>query len=321
MSVEHQQSRHGEGAQFGRRQFCAPTAAALRIGGCATSTETVPYSAGTDPPKTTVPPGATECHMHFFDKRVPTVPGAPVLHPDALAPDYRAYQCRIGTRRCVVVTPSAYCTNNGVMIQGMAALGPISRGVAVVRPEVTDAELNRLHGPGVRGVRFNLVQAGAVMIDQAKLLAPRSADSGWHIQFHLPGERLPDAYELISGLPSRTVFDHMGRIPTAQVPSSPSYKALRRLIDKGNTWGKLSGPYLIANNAPGYPEASALAKALTVAAPERMVWGSDWPHATEQVRPTDAGLFDLLAEWVPEESIRHRILVSNPAALYDFPAS
>ncbi|MEJ8850087.1 amidohydrolase family protein [Variovorax rhizosphaerae] len=305
-----------------RRQFCALGTAVLGLGGCAASADgVVPYSAGVDRPKTAAPAGATDCHMHFFDKRVATVPGAPVLHPDALAPDYRAYQRRIGTQRCVLVTPSAYGTNNQVMVEGMAAMGAaVSRGVAVLRADVSDAELRRLHTLGVRGVRFNLVQAGAVTIDQARLLSPRLADMGWHIQFHLLGERLPDAYELLGGLPSRIVFDHMGRIPLAEGTSSAGYQVLRRLIDKGNTWVKLSGPYLSSTQAPQYPNASALAKALAKAAPERMVWGSDWPHATEKTKPNDAVIFDLLADWAPEASVRRRILVDNPAKVYDFPA-
>jgi len=305
-----------------RRQFCGLGAALLGFGGCATSAgSSVPYSAGTDRPKTPVPAGATDCHMHFFDKRVATVPGAPVLHPDTFASDYRAYQRRIGTQRCVLVTPSAYGTNNQVMVEGMAAMGAAaSRGVAVLRADVPDAELKRLHALGVRGVRFNLVQAGAVTIDQAKLLSPRLAEMGWHIQFHLLGERLPDAFELLAGLPSRIVFDHMGRIPLAEGTSSAGYQVLRRLIDRGNTWVKLSGPYMGSKGAP-YPDASALARALTQAAPERMVWASDWPHATEQTKPDDAVLFDLLADWAPDAHVRRRILVDTPAQLYDFPAS
>jgi len=122
-------------------------------------------------------------------------------------------------------------------------------------------------------------------------------------------------------LPSRVVFDHMGRIPVKQCFNSPSFQALRRLLDRGNTWVKLSGPYFFSENSTTYPEASALAKALITAAPERMVWASDWPHATEQVKPNDAVLYDLLTEWTPNDAARARILVSNPATLYDFPSS
>ena len=129
MSIEHLPSSRGETMHLSRRQFCALGATALGAGGCATDAEQILYSAGTDRPKATVPAGATDCHMHFFDKRIPTVPGAPVLHPDALASDYRAYQRRVGTQRCVVVTPSAYGINNVVMEQGLAALGANSRGV------------------------------------------------------------------------------------------------------------------------------------------------------------------------------------------------
>ncbi|MDF3840049.1 amidohydrolase family protein [Cupriavidus basilensis] len=259
--------------------------------------------------------------MHFFDKRAPTVPGAPVLHPDALADDYLAFQRRIGTQRCVVVQPSAYGTNNEVMLAGMQTLGSNARGVAVVSADVSDSELQRLHSLGVRGVRFNLVQAGAISIEKAKLLSPRLKEMGWHIQFYMPGERLVEAYELLASLPSPIVFDHMARIPLEQGTAHPSYAALRRLLDKGNAWVKLSGAYLSSKQGPLYPDASRLAREIAKTAPERVVWASDWPHATEKEKPDDAILFDLLSEWVPDEAARHRVLVTNPAVLYDFPNS
>lgn len=308
-------------SEMNRRRFCA-LAAALGCSGTGlyrlASAQEVKYSAGTEKPRTGVPAGATDCHMHFFDKRAPTVPGAPVLHPDALADDYLAFQRRISTRRCVVVQPSAYGTDNQVMLSGLKVLGDNARGVAVVSADVPDSELQRLHSLGVRGVRFNLVQAGAISIEKAKLLSPRLKEMGWHIQFYMPGERLVEAYELLASLPSPVVFDHMARIPLEQGTAHPSYAALRRLLDKGNTWVKLSGPYLSSKQAPHYPDASKLAQEIAKAAPERVVWASDWPHATEKDKPDDAVLFDLLSEWVPNEAARRRVLVANPAALYDF---
>jgi D-galactarolactone isomerase len=280
-----------------------------------------PYSAGSERPRTAAFPGSVDCHMHFFDKRVATVPGAPVLHPDAFPADYRKIQERIGTQRCVVVTPSAYGTNNQVTLEGMAAMGPNSRGVAVVDTSVSDDELQRLHRLGIRGVRFNLVQAGATTLDMAAPLAERLKQFGWHIQFNMPAEHMRDAEDVLAKLPVRIVFDHMGHIPQPAGLTDPSFAALRRLLDKGNTWVKLTGPYLdTKQGGPDYPDTSRVARELARLAPERVVWASDWPHATEKTKPDDAVLFDLLSEWVPGEAARRRVLVQNPAELYDFPA-
>ncbi|SFM30153.1 Amidohydrolase [Methylobacterium pseudosasicola] len=147
----------------------------------ASAADSYPYSAGSEPPRTPVIAGVTDCHMHYFDKRVATVPGAPVLHPDAFPDDYRKIQRRLGLQRNVVVTPSAYGTNNQVTLAGMAEMGAGARGVAVVDTAVTDAELQRLHGLGIRGIRFNLVQAGATSLDMAEPLAARIKPFGWHI--------------------------------------------------------------------------------------------------------------------------------------------
>lgn len=259
--------------------------------------------------------------MHFFDKRVATVPGAPVLHPDAFAADYRRIQERIGTQRCVVVTPSAYGTNNQVTLEGMAAIGPNARGVAVVDTSVTDQELQRLHGLGVRGVRFNLVQAGATNLGMAAPLAERLKQFGWHIQFNMPAQMMREAEGVLAALPVKIVFDHMGHLPQPAGTADASFETLRRLLGGGKAWVKLSGPYLdTKQGGPDYPDTSMVARELARVAPERMVWASDWPHATEKDKPDDAALFDLLTAWAPDEAVRRRILVQNPAELYDFPA-
>ena len=288
------------------------------------STQQVPYSPGTEPAKTKAPANATDCHMHIYDKRFPTVPGAVLLPPDASPDDYRKLQRRIGTPRVVVVTPSSYGTDNRSTLSGMAAFGPIARGVAVVNTSVSDAELKRLNGLGIRGIRFNLVQAGATSVDMLEPLSKRVNDLGWHVQIHMLGPQIVEIESLLMRLPSPLVFDHLARIPQPAGVNHPSFATLRRLIDKGRTWVKVSGAYhdtLVG--PPSYADTSAVAKAFISAVPERMVWGSDWPHPTEKAdnKPNDAILFDLLAEWAPHEGTRKQILVQNPAALYGFPSA
>jgi D-galactarolactone isomerase len=283
--------------------------------------QAVPWSAGTEPPKLKVPPNACDCHMHIYDSRFPAAPNAKLRPPDATVDTYRLFQNRIGTARNVVVTPSTYGTDNSCTLDAMAKLAATARGVAVVDMSVADAELKRLNDLGVRGIRFNLVQSGATTIDMLEPLSKRVNDLGWHVQIHMLGGQIVEIADLLQRLPSPIVFDHMARIPEPAGVDHPAFALVRKLVDKGPVWVKLSGAYMDTRTGPPtYADVSTVARAYVKAAPERMVWGSDWPHPTEKVdaKPDDAVLFDLLADWAPDQAIRNRILVDNPAALYRF---
>jgi predicted TIM-barrel fold metal-dependent hydrolase len=291
----------------------------------AQTTEAVPYSTGTAKPRLSAPPNSCDCHMHHYGTRYPAIPGALRPHPDATVADYRLLQKRIGTTRVVVVTPSLYGTDNSASLDAMAAFGPSARGVAVVTTSVEDAELKRLAGLGIRGIRFNLSTPGTTTIEMVEPLSKRVHELGWHLQFHMRPEQIVESEALLARLPSPIVFDHMGRIPRSVGIEHPAYKVMRGLLDKGRTWVKLSGAYMDIKagdtkaGPPAYADSVTLAQAFLKTAPERMVWGSDWPHPTEKDKPDDAALFDLLAAIAPEEPLRARILVANPAQLYDFP--
>ncbi|MCR0984653.1 amidohydrolase family protein [Roseomonas populi] len=281
----------------------------------------VPFSTGTEAPRFRAPPNACDCHFHIYDNRTPPAPGG-LAAPDASPDDYRKLQQRIGTTRGVVVQPSLYGTDNTPTLRGMAALGPNFRGVAVVNTSVTDAELQRLHGLGIRGIRFNLAQFGATTLEMLEPLSQRVDALGWHCQINMPGEKIVDAAETFRRVRGKLVFDHLAHCPQPAGVNSETFKVIRALIDKGNTWVKLSGAYADTKSGPpAYADSSAVARAFAAAAPQRMVWGSDWPHPTEAAdkKPDDAVLFDLLTNWVPDEAARKRILVDNPAELYDFP--
>ncbi len=307
-----------------RRAFLkgASVAAVAGIAGLSARTseaQTVPFSAGTEPPKTKAPANACDCHMHIYNGRFPIAPSATLKPADALPGDYKLLQKRIGTTRNVIVTPSTYGTNNGATLDGMAQLAPNVRGVAVVDTSVSDDELKRLHGLGMRGTRFNLVQAGATTVEMLEPLAKRIHDLGWHIQINAKPELIVEIEPLLMRLPTPLVFDHLAHVPRDAGVDSPGYKTMRKLIDRGRTWVKLSGAYQDTKvGPPTYADATPIAQAYVKAAPERMVWGSDWPHPTEKDKPDDAVLFDLLAVWVPDEATRNRILVQNPEALYGF---
>jgi D-galactarolactone isomerase len=285
----------------------------------------VPNSSGTEAPKLKAPANASDCHMHIYDEAQFAMPPSQRLAPtNAAVPQYRLLQKRIGTTRVVIVTPRNYATDNRATVDAIAQLGN-ARGVAVLHPTVTDAELRRLNDAGVRGIRFSLGDPATAVVtpDMVEPLSKRVADLGWHVQLNMQGEQIIQMADLLRRLPSQLVFDHLGIPPLPAGIQHPSHGVIRGLIDRGRAWVKLSGAYLNSRSGPPYPEATAIAQDFAKASPERMVWGSDWPHPTSPgpTKPNDAQLFDLLAQWVPDEAARHRILVENPESLYGFPKS
>jgi predicted TIM-barrel fold metal-dependent hydrolase len=301
----------------------AAAGAGLGPGGVARAEEQVPYSSGMERPELKAPANACDCHMHIYDSRFPVAANATLRPPDAHVDDYRRLQRRLGTTRNVVVTPSTYGTDNRCTLDALGQLGAGARGVAVVDTSVEDDELKRLADQGVRGIRFNLVQAGATTVDMLEPLARRVEPLAWHVQIHMLGDQIAQIGDLLARLPAPVVFDHLGRIPQPAGEQHPAYRVIRGLLDQGRAWVKLSGAYMDSKVGPPYADATALAKAYVAAAPERLVWGSDWPHPTVPVdkKPDDALLFDLLAEWAPDAATRERILVRNPEVLYGFPKS
>ena len=286
--------------------------------------EAVPYSSGTEAPKLKAPANACDCHMHIYNSRFPVAPTATLRPLDASVSDYRMLQKRIGTTRNVVVQPSTYGTDNGCTLDAVAQFGPTARAVAVVDTTVSDAELQRMAGLGVRGIRFNLVQAGATTIDMLEPLAKRVNDLGWHVQIHMLGDQIVQIEDILQRLPTPIVFDHMGRIPPQAGVEHPAFRVIGKLLEKGNTWVKLSGAYMNTKvGPPTYADVRELMQAYVKAAPERMVWATDWPHPTVKEmkdKPDDAVMLDLLLAWVPDERTRNAILVRNPEVLYGFPS-
>lgn len=287
----------------------------------ASAQHAVRYSTGSAAPQFKVPPNTADCHFHIYDNRFPPAAGG-LPAPDATPDDYRALQARLGTTRGVVVQPSLYGTDNRPTLAGMAALGPNFRGVAVVTPAVSDAELHRLHGLGIRGIRFNLAQAGTTTLDMLEPLSQRVDALGWHCQINMPGDKIVAASDTFLKIRGKLVFDHLAHCPQPAGVQSDTFKLMRRLLDQGNTWVKLTGLYADTTvGPPSYADTVAVARAFAAAAPTRCVWGTDWPHPTERQdkKPDDALLLDLFPTFVPNEADRTRILVDNPAELYDFP--
>src|SRR5438093_13651270 len=243
----------------------------------------VKWSAGTEAPKLKAPANATDCHHHIYDAKYPVDPKANLRPPDASVADYRALQKRIGTTRNVLVQPSTYGTDNRCHLEALAEFGPTARMVAVVDDTVSTEELKRMHGLGVRGIRFNLAQAGATTPELMEPLSKRENDLGWHIQINAPAAKIMEIMPILERVPSSLVFDHLAHLPQPEGVTHPLYTKVRALMDKGRTWVKLSGAYADTKvGPPTYADSSAVARAYAKAAPERCVWGSDWPHPSEQ---------------------------------------
>ncbi|SDF61142.1 amidohydrolase family protein [Sporomusa acidovorans] len=284
----------------------------------------VPYSTGRNRPTITVLENACDCHHHIYDPvRFPYVPEDTRNQPPATVDVYRMLQKRLGTTRNVIIQPSAYGTDNSCLLDALKQMGHNSRGVAVIDKNISDSELQKMHKSGVRGIRFN-ISTGATNDGELILsLAERVNQLGWHVSFWMSADDTVKMADLLQKLPTPIVFDHRGHIPQPAGISHPAFKVICNLIDKGKTWIKLSGLYQDSKvGEPTYSDTVKVGQAYVQYAPERMVWGSDWPHPSEfsarKPMPNDASIMDLLAEQVPDERIRKMILVDNPEALFGF---
>ncbi|WP_084462556.1 amidohydrolase family protein [Oceanibaculum pacificum] len=282
-------------------------------------------------PKLRVPKGACDCHIHFYGspERYPVAPTSPGAPPLAGVSAYRTLMRRWGTERVVVVQPSAYAFDNRCTMDAMAELaaelGPdAARGVVVVGDSVTDAELEAYTKAGVRGLRYFMLAGGVLPWETLPRMAARVHEFGWHIQLQFDGAEMRDHVETIKALPGTVVIDHNGKYLDPVSPSDARFKAFLDLLETGRVWNKLSGPYETSKQSFPYGDVGAMARALVRAAPERMVWASNWPHPNpfaRQKNPDDIELLDVLLEWVEDDGVRDRILVDNPAELYGFPRS
>lgn len=270
-------------------------------------------------PQLATPPDTCDTHMHFYNDKFPTAPTALMTPPNAWVEDYQAIQQRLGLKRVVVVQPTTYGTDNSCQLEAMRAFGGNARGVVVVDPAVSDEELERLSGLGVRGIRFHMLPGGALGWEVFKELTARAANFGWHVQLQMNGREFTEREALLKKLPCDLVVDHVGRFMGPVLTDAPAFQVLLNLLQAGRCWVKLSAPYESSESGPPdwadvKPEARALAKA----APERMLWASNWPHPGQKNPPDEADLLDLLLDWVDDAALRTKILQDNPAEIYRF---
>jgi D-galactarolactone isomerase len=269
--------------------------------------------------KIRVPKGACDTHMHFYDGAA-AAPGTP--NPGTFTvPMYRELQKRLGLERVIVVQPNAYRDDNTVTVNAMKQIGKNAKGVAVVKPGTPEAELERLTKAGICAVRIMTLHGGMLGFDAMDEVVAQVHPFGWHPNIQLDGRELPRLEAQIKRLPGKFVIDHTGKFLEPVGLDSAAFRSLLNLVETGRCWVKLSAPYETSKTgAPKYEDVGRLAKALVKKAPERMLWASNWPHPSvpKEKRPADEDLLDLLLDWAPVENDRKRILVDNPAELYQF---
>jgi predicted TIM-barrel fold metal-dependent hydrolase len=270
----------------------------------------------------TVPAGTCDCHHHVYDKRWPYAKTAVIKPPPATTADYRKYMAQLGTSRSIAVTPSTYAFDNDCTADFIAAQWPRTLGVAVVKPDIAAADLKKLHAAGFRGARLQTGAGNPLKLDDIVPLTRKIASLAWHLQLNLQAAEYVQVEKVLMGLPVTIVIDHMAGIPGQEGVKSPAYATLRRLLGTGRTWVKLSGfDSGSKSGPPGYADRVALARALVTAAPDRCVWGSNWPFPSanpKAVKPDPVLMLDIVRQWAPDERLRHRVLVENPEALYGF---
>ena len=270
-------------------------------------------------PRLIAPKGACDTHTHSYNAAFPSAPTALMTPPDTSFDDYRALQKRLNLERVVIVQPSTYGLDNSCQLAALKAFGANARGVMVVDTSTSDAELDRLTRLGVRGARFHMFPGGVVPWEMLEEVAARVHNFGWHIQLHMAGKEFPLREAVLKRLPGTLVVDHIGRFIGPTSIDDPAVKAPLRLLETGRCWVKLSCPYESSvSGAPDWADVALVARALAKAAPERMLWASNWPHPGQKNPPDEADLLDLLLDWVDDETVRNKILADNPAELYGF---
>ena len=278
-------------------------------------------SAEVEPASFVMPAGACDTHAHAISpsSAYPMAPSRSYTPPPAPGKRYLAMLVATGCSRGVLVQISVYGTDNRYLLEVLGQSPGRLRGIAVVTPEVTDRELESMHVAGVRGLRINVLFPGAgLSVEAMEILARRIAPLGWHMQFLVDGRELPGLLPRMRKLPCPGVIDHMGHLPAGLGFQHPGFQAVRELIAHHGWWTKLSGAYRISEDLPDFADVTPIAQALIEAAPDRVVWGSDWPHVAMPRMPDTGRLRNLLKAWAPEPEVRDRILVDNPARLYGF---
>ncbi len=269
------------------------------------------------------PPGACDAHCHIFGPGdvYPYAPDRSYTPPDAPLSRFKELQATLGLERAVLVNASCHGTDNTVVLDAIAQSGGKYRGVANVDASIADAELERLHEGGIRGIRFNFVQhlGGTPDLDVFEKLVRRVKPLGWHVVLHFDAADLVEFDTLLRGLPVPFIIDHMGRVPTTDGLEQRPFKILLETARIENCWVKICGAERISSAGPPFTDAVPFAQAILEATPDRTLWGTDWPHPNiKKHMPNDGDLVDLIPKFMPDEALQRKVLVDNPHRLYGF---
>jgi 2-pyrone-4,6-dicarboxylate lactonase len=269
-------------------------------------------------PRFAIPPGSCDAHFHVFEPGFPSVAAPLYTFPDATLAQYLELAGVLGLERMVLVQPTYYGTDNRLTLEVLRRIGPRCRGVVRIDEDTSDETLDGFHALGIRAIRLDLFARAALptreIIAYVRRMAARTTPRGWHLQFYTPGTVVRDLLPFLADLEDTFVIDHMGYMLEADGLTAADFDRLLGVLEQGRCWIKLSGPYRIAKHKP-LSSLQRLGRSLVATRPDRLLWGSDWPHLPNGQRDTGE-LLNLLADWAPDEADRHRILVESPDRLF-----
>ncbi|WP_075179821.1 amidohydrolase family protein [Neptunomonas phycophila] len=274
------------------------------------------------PPLTQLPAGSVDTHMHVYAPQHLGHPNGPKPPLDfANLDDYLSLQRWLGLEKVVIVQPNAYQTDNRCMLEALDQLGNNARGIVVVTPKTSEEELLSMHKRGARGARIMELPGGAVGLKHLTEVNAKIRALGWHCIVQFDGRDMIEHTPLLNQINDTYIIDHGGKFLGPTTPNSSTFKALLKLIDKGNCYVKIGAVYESSyTGGEEYTDVAALSKALIKHAPERILWASNWPHVSQTIEdaPNDAQLLDTVCSWIPNDEVIEKIFVTNPHQLYDF---
>lgn len=274
-------------------------------------------------PKTRLPAGTIDTHTHMYLKGFEAQPGGVPLPEGEVEPtQYRQVMDWLGIDRVVVAQGNAHQSNHDNLVACLKEMGTIARGVAAISPNISEAELSLLHEAGVRGTRIMDLPGGAVSLTDLHAVDQLTAEMNWMIAVQFDGTHIADHAQRLAAVKSDYVIDHHGKFFAGISPDGPEVAEVKRLIDRGNCWFKFAGCYESSKSGgPEFSDIAEFSQQIARHAPERIIWGTNWPHnmaKTAEDYPDDGALLDTVLGWFENENALQLVLVENPARLFDF---
>ena len=282
-----------------------------------------PPNPNTRSPAYRAPPGCCDTHCHVFGPGdvFPYAATRKYTPPDAPKEKLREMHAILGIERAVIVQASCHGTDNAAMLDAIAASDGRYRGVCNANDSFTESQFAELHDGGIRGVRFNFVKhlGGAPDLDKMRAIISKVQHLPWHVELHFDAKDLLEYESVLDEIPLPVVIDHMGRVPVVDgLDQAPFKSLLSKLRDSEDLWVKVSGAERLSATGPPFSDAVPFASACIEAAPDRVIWGTDWPHPNVRTMPNDGDLVDLIPQMAPTIELQQQLLVDNPARLFGF---